>query len=123
MLTSLAFAALCLLAEQPLYARSASYLLSFGAGVLGIGLIYPALLELFPIRRKRFQAVLLSLSVQLMTLPMVESLYCEIPLYSVPLNLVVIPLMTLLMFSGIAALALKLSVLWRRPGYRLLSVP
>ena len=106
MLTSLAFAALCLLAEQPLYARSASYLLSFGA-VLGIGLIYPALLELFPIRRKRFQAVLLSLSVQLMTLPMVESLYCEVPLYSVPLNLVVIPLMTLLMFSGIAALALS----------------
>src|SRR5699024_3499615 len=30
-----------------------------------------------------------------------------VPLYSVPLNLVVIPLMTLLMFSGIAALALS----------------
>ena len=45
MLTALACAALLLLAEQPLYARSASFLLSFGA-VLGIGLVYPALLEL-----------------------------------------------------------------------------
>ena len=106
MLTSLAFAALLLLAEQPLYAKSASFLLSFGA-VLGIGLVYPALLELFPIRKKKLQGILLSLSVQLMTLPMVESFYCEIPLYSVPLNLVVIPLMTALMFSGILAVALS----------------
>ena len=114
MLTSLAFAALCLLAEQPLYARSASYLLSFGA-VLGIGLIYPALLELFPIRKKRFQAVLLSLSVQLMTLPMVENLYCEIPLYSVPLNLVVIPLMTASDVFRNCSPGPKFSVLWRGP--------
>lgn len=106
MLTALACAALFLLVEQPLYARSASFLLSFGA-VLGIGLVYPALQELFPVRRKRFQAVLLSLSVQLMTLPMVESFYCEIPLYSVPLNLVVIPLMTALMFSGILAVGVS----------------
>ena len=102
MLTALAFAALLLLAEQPLYARSASFLLSFGA-VLGIGLVYPALLELFPIRKKRLQAILLSLSVQLMTLPMIQNFYYEIPLYSVPLNLVVIPLMTALMLSGILA--------------------
>ena len=44
MLTALACAALFLLVEQPLYARSASFLLSFGA-VLGIGLVYPALQE------------------------------------------------------------------------------
>ena len=42
-----------------------------------------------------------------MTLPMVESFYCEIPLYSVPLNLVVIPLMTALMFSGILAVGVS----------------
>lgn len=106
MLTSLAFAALVLLVQQPLYAKSASFLLSFGA-VLGIGLVYPVLLELFPVRKKRFQAVVLSLSVQLVTLPMVESCYYEIPLYSVPLNLVVIPLMTALMFSGILAVGLS----------------
>lgn len=106
MLTALAFAALLLLADQPLYARSASFLLSFGA-VLGIGLVYPALLELFPVRKKRFQALLLSLSVQVMTLPLVERFYCEVPLYSVGLNLMVIPLMTALMFSGILAVGVS----------------
>ena len=65
--------------------------------------------------------MLLSLSVQLMTLPMVESFYCEIPLYSVPLNLVVIPLMTALMFSGIVAVGFSfVSFGW--PGLRLFSV-
>ena len=114
MLTALAFAALLLLAEQPLYARSASFLLSFGA-VLGIGLVYPALLELFPIRKKRLQAILLSLSVQLMTLPMIQNFYYEIPLYSVPLNLVVIPLMTALMLSGILAVGFSfVSPGWQR---------
>lgn len=106
MLTALAFAALCLLAQQPLYARSASFLLSFGA-VLGIGSIYPVLQELYPVRKKWLQALLLSLSVQLATLPLAAYFYCEIPLYSIPLNLAVIPLMTVVMFSGILALGLS----------------
>ena len=106
MLSALAFAALLLLAEQPLYAKSASFLLSFGA-VVGIGLVYPALKEIFPARKKKLQAILFSLSVQLMTLPMVVNFYYEVPLYSVLLNLIVIPLMSALMFSGILALALS----------------
>ena len=106
MLSALAFAALLLLAEQPLYVKSASFLLSFGA-VVGIGLVYPALQEIFPARKKKLQAILFSLSVQLMTLPMVVNFYYEVPLYSVLLNLIVIPLMSALMFSGILALALS----------------
>lgn len=46
MLTALAFGAILLLIRQPLYVRSASFLLSFGA-VLGIGLIFPVLKMLF----------------------------------------------------------------------------
>lgn len=106
MLTALAAAALLLLLEQPLYARSASFLLSFGA-VLGIGLLYQPLLGLFPAKRKVSQAFLASLSVQLATLPLLEYFYYEIPPYAIFLNLAVIPLMTVLMFGGIAAVILS----------------
>lgn len=106
MLTALAAAAICLLVNQPLYARNASFLLSFGA-VLGIGSVYPVLQELFAVRNRVVQTLLLSLSVQLMTLPLTQYFYCEISLYSVLLNLVVVPLMTILMFSGILALGLS----------------
>ncbi len=106
MLSALAFAAILLLMKEPLYVRSASFLLSFGA-VAGIGIIFPALKQLFlPQNRKivkRIEPLLLSLSIQLMTLPMLEYFYCEIPLYGTFLNLIVIPLMTVVMVTGIAA--------------------
>lgn len=110
MLTALAFGAILLLIRQPLYVRSASFLLSFGA-VLGIGLIFPVLKMLFlPKKRnlaKRVEPLLLSLSIQMMTLPALEYFYNEIPLYGILLNLVVIPLMTVVMFAGILALAVS----------------
>lgn len=106
MLTALGAAALLLLLEQPLHARNASFLLSFGA-VLGIGTLYPPLEELFAVRQKGSRAFLVSLSVQLATLPLSSYFYYEIPVYGVFLNLLVIPLMTLLMTGGIAAVALS----------------
>ena len=106
MLTALGTAALSILLEQPLYARNASFLLSFGA-VLGIGTLYRPLTELFAVRRKWGQAFFVSLSVQLATLPLIQSFYYEIPVYGIFLNLLVIPLMTLLMFAGIGAVALS----------------
>lgn len=105
MLTALSLAAILLLAEQPLLARSASFLLSFGA-VLGIGLVYPALLELWPTKRRLPQALLLSQAVQLMTLPLTAYFYYELPTYQLAVNLLVIPLMSVLLPVGILALAL-----------------
>lgn len=56
---------------------------------------------------KRVEPLLLSLSIQMMTLPVLEYFYNEIPLYGILLNLVVIPLMTVVMFAGILALAVS----------------
>lgn len=114
MLTALAVAALLLLAEQPLYARSASFLLSFGA-VLGIGFLYPAVLDLYgggldaahngrPAICKCQQTTLLSISLQILTLPLIQYFYYEIPLYSILVNFIAIPLMSILMLAGICAL-------------------
>lgn len=106
MLTALAAAALLLLLEQPLYVRSASFLLSFGA-VLGVGAVYPAVRSLFPVSRKRQDGFLLSLSIQFATLPLIQWFYYEFPLYAIVLNLLVIPLMAALMLCGIGALGVS----------------
>lgn len=110
MLTALAFGAILLLLRQPLYVRSASFLLSFGA-VAGIGLIFPALKALFLPKNRRWakqvEPLLLSLSIQIMTLPVLEYFYSEIPLYGTLLNLVVLPLMTVVMFTGILAVGIS----------------
>lgn len=110
MLTALAFGAIVLLLRRPLYVRSASFLLSFGA-VFGIGLIFPALKMLFLPKNqkvaKRIEPLLLSLSIQMMTLPVLEYFYNEIPLYGILLNLIVIPLMSVVMCTGILALAIS----------------
>lgn len=102
MLTALSAAALLLLAKEPLYVRSPSFLLSFGA-VLGIGLIYPELAALFPVRRKTVQSFCVSLSVQLMLTPLLAYFYFELPVYGILLNLLLIPLMTILMYAGMLA--------------------
>lgn len=122
MLTALAFGAILLLLRQPLYVRSASFLLSFGA-VMGIGLISPVLKMMFlPKSRrwaKRMEPLFLSLSIQMMTLPILEYFYSEIPLYGTLLNLVVIPLMTVVMFTGILAVGISfvLPGLARAPAF------
>ncbi len=124
MLTALAAAALLLLAGQPLYVRSASFLLSFGA-VMGVGVLYPVLRQcwqqgesasdgpapggiFFPIRKRLLEAFLLSFSIWLMTLPLIQWFYYEFPLYSIFLNLLVIPLMGALMLCGIGALGVSM---------------
>lgn len=99
MLTALAAAALLLLAKEPLYVRSPSFLLSFGA-VLGIGLIYPELAALFSLRKRTVQSLCVSLSVQLMLTPLLAYFYFELPSYGIFLNLLLIPLMTVLMYAG-----------------------
>lgn len=111
MLSALAVAALLLLLEQPLYVRSASFLLSFGA-VLGVGLVYPAVQSLFEVQSKLGSAFLVSLSIQISTLPLLQWFYYEFPVYSVFLNLLVIPLMGALMLCGIVALGIS-AVSWK----------
>lgn len=100
MLSALGVSALILMIQNPLAARQSAFLLSFGA-VLGIALISPVWkLYRFSARRMS-QALCASLSVAALTLPVLLSSFFEYPLYSVFLNLLVIPLMSVLMTCGI----------------------
>lgn len=102
--TSLALAAAVIVAWQPLYLLDAGFLLSFGA-LLGIIAVNPCLEYCFirdKKKKKWMQSVLASLSINLTLLPVMLYFYFEFPLYSVILNLLVIPMMSLLLGAGVA---------------------
>ena len=108
MMSALGTAAILIIADNPKVLYNSGFLLSFGA-ILGIAVIYPVLEKLFikdkllPPVKYLLSALLVSISVSLTTFPIILCSYYEFPLYSVFLNLIVIPLMTILMFSAAAA--------------------
>lgn len=118
MLTALSLAAVLMLADQPLLVRHSGFLLSFGA-VLGIGIVLPWWREVFGIDAVLsrggeepgrltgliVEGLCLSSGIALATLPVLFSFYYVYPLYSLFLNLYVIPLMSLVLAFGIFSIA------------------
>ncbi len=92
-ITALSFAAVVVLIWRPLSVFDGGFWLSFGA-VLAMIVILPAFSE-FP-----FQGIWASVSIQLVIFPVLLYYFYEFPLYSILLNLAVIPLMSLLLFLG-----------------------
>ncbi len=115
-LTSLSLTALILLIPNPAAIGSCSFLLSFGS-VAGIICLYPVLKKPFeglfrkkPIKRWQkillgiLNSVLMSLSISLTTLPITLWFFYEIPTYSIFLNIIILPFMSLLIVSTIFAM-------------------
>ena len=113
--TSLSVAAAVIVLWQPLYLMDAGFLLSFGA-ILGMVLVYPVLEESHAVPGP-FCA---GLSIHLMLLPVMLYYYFEFPLYSLLLNVLVIPLMSIVLGAGIAGSAA--AVLWQWGGGGILQV-
>ena len=90
LLTALSVAGLLLAAQQPLYLRHSGFLFSFTA-VLGIGLLMPAFSSKW----------MKAMAVHLAVLPVYLTFYCRFPIYSVVLNLIVIPLAGTAMAGGL----------------------
>lgn len=112
-LTGLAAAAVWICLRQPLYLTDAGFLLSFGA-ILGIILIEPVYAgekaekekkerEKKPVFLKGLSA---SFAVNTVLMGPVLWFYYEIPVYSVILNLVVIPLLPVAMGAGLLGLGI-----------------
>lgn len=105
MLTALALAAVWILAEQPLYLRHSGFLLSFGA-IMGLGIMTPVLQSTKQRRTQHISAFIKrnlagGLGVFLVTLPVLVQYFYEIAPYSLLLNLLVIPLSTILLPAGL----------------------
>ncbi len=138
MLTAMGVAAIVLLLTSPLNSRQSAFLLSFGA-VLGIALLTPLLRLYRPKQGRLFQALGVSLSVLAVTFPVLLCAFSEYSLYSTLLNLLVIPLMSVLMaaatlcgFTGLAAIGAArliafpcrlILLFYRKMGERCLTLP
>lgn len=99
MLTATSLAGVLLLIVQPLYLYHTGCLLSFFA-VTGIGLLSPVFEELFSEKIRKnliIKNLIGSLSVSFFTLPVLTYYFYEFPIYSLILNLLIIPLMSVLL--------------------------
>ena len=106
LLTALAVAAVLLLIEQPLYVKHCGFLLSFGA-VMGIGIVLPILEENMGKKLPRLlSGILPGIAVFLVSFPIQIYYYYQYPIYSITLNLLIIPLMTFVMISGLGMLVI-----------------
>lgn len=94
-ITALAVAAVLVLVEQPLYLFHSGFLFSFLC-VLGISLILPVLGNVRK-GKKLFEGVAL----MAVTLPVYLGVFYQIPVYSMFLNFIVLPMMSILMGAGI----------------------
>lgn len=100
MLTAMGVAAIVLLVPSPLNSRQSGFLLSFGA-VLGIALLLPLWRLYRPKQGRLVQALSVSLSVLAVTFPVLLCAFSEYSPYSTLLNLLVIPLMSVLMAAAV----------------------
>ena len=101
MLTAMAAAALFLLWKEPFMLFSAGFQLSFLA-VLAIGLCHVLPAPKHPL----LEGLWLSFYLQLLTLPVILFHYFRFPLYGIFLNLIVLPLMGCVIYSGVFAVGL-----------------
>ncbi|MFI3173195.1 MAG: ComEC/Rec2 family competence protein, partial [Eubacteriales bacterium] len=128
---SLAVAALCILVPNPNYLYDCGFLMSFGAiiGVIYFVPIWQEVLEkiiikfekhkYYKILKHMSEGLAASLGIQCMIMPVLLYYYYEISPYSILLNLLVIPLMTILL--GVAMLGLLGSFIWYGIGVVLLG--
>lgn len=102
--TALSVSALCTTISEPYVLYQTGFWLSYMA-VFGVAILYPALMDGIEIKNKRLRtlcnAAIGGLCVNLATLPVLLLSYYEYPVYSIFLNLLVIPLMSLLLPAGI----------------------
>lgn len=117
-LTALSVAAVAVLLWRPLYLYDGGFWLSFGA-VLAVILVLPVFAEL------PLQGFWASVSINVVVLPLILYYFYEFPVYSVLLNLLVIPLMSALLFLGLAGgvlAGITASGIFAAPGSMILQL-
>ncbi|MGL5436489.1 MAG: DNA internalization-related competence protein ComEC/Rec2 [Lachnospiraceae bacterium] len=112
LLSALALAVMVILWDSPYQLCQAGFQLSAGA-VLGVGLLVPQLEQLCPDGDQLFillktcrQGLIAGIAIQLVTLPALLYHFFQIPLYGIFLNPIVIPLMGVIVVSGLAGILL-----------------
>ncbi len=108
LLSAAAASAILILIDNRYYIYDTGFLLSFGA-VIGIACIYPILASISGIINNKiisaiFQAICITVSVTIATLPVTAYGFMQIPVFSALVNLAVIPLMGFVLLTGFAGI-------------------
>lgn len=111
MLTAMAVAAVSMLIQQPFYLEHSGFLFSYGA-ICGIGLLLPEAEENMLCGSRFVKSLFAGIIVSVSTLPVYLMFYYEFPPYSVLLNLIVIPCMSVILVDGILTLSAAACSLW-----------
>lgn len=118
LLTAMAVTALLLVLQKPDSVQQAGFLLSYGA-VLGLALFLPVFqIETeYRIQKILQEKLLPGIGILLVTLPVQLWFFYELPVYAMLLNLLVIPLMSVLLPVAIFAYLLRFPLLLQIPEY------
>ena len=108
-LSALGLAAIIQLFMNPYVLNNSGFLLSFLA-VIGVTFIAPRLQELLGAKRKISKSLCVSISSAITTLPVLLCNYGTYPWYSILLNLLILPAMSVLLFLAVVLVGTKLSV-------------
>lgn len=117
-LSATAFSALLILLQNPLQLFSAGFLLSFAA-VLGISMLLPGLKQLYPGRNPLLNSLLVSVSAMAATTPLILYFFYQFPTYSILVNLLILPFITILTLTSL--LAGMIGVIWLPLGIFLIG--
>lgn len=101
-LSALSLSAFLILLQNPMQLFSAGFLLSYSA-LIGITVIYPRLKHVFPSDHFIVNSLLISTSAQIATTPVILWFYYQYPTYSVLMNLLILPFVTILTLTSILA--------------------
>lgn len=118
LLTAMAVTALFLVLQKPDSVQRAGFLLSYGA-VLGLALFLPVFQTETEYRIQKIlqEKLLPGIGILFMTLPVQLWFFYELPVYAMLLNLLVIPLMSVLLPVAIFAYLLRFPLLLQIPEY------
>lgn len=117
--TGLAVAAIWILTGMPNYLVDGGFLLSFGA-ILGVIYVIPLWNKILAPLGKKGEGLAASLGIQTVLLPILLYFFYEASPYSVLINLVVIPSMSILL--GLAIIGILLSIVWYMGGVFCLTI-
>lgn len=102
-LTAVSLAAVIVILWRPLSFYDGGFLLSFGA-IIGILFLNPLLIGEKKNKSFLYGLIMANLSIQTVTFPILLYHYYEFPLYSILLNLIVVPLMSVILFFAISSI-------------------
>lgn len=102
MISAMCLSLIAVVLRYPFSVYNSQVYLSYGA-IIGIAVVAPAVKRLVCIKGRLVDALIVSFSVTLVTFPVIINIYYEYPVYSILLNLVVVPLMGMFMVSAVLA--------------------